>query len=302
MTRLLFIALFFSVLSLSPGARAKLRVVATTPDLASIAHEVGGDEVRVTAIALHTQDPHWVDARPHLALDLAKADLLLAVGLGLEVGWLPTLQTASRNRAIQKGGRGFLDCSTTVKLLEIPKGKVDRSMGDIHPGGNPHYMLDPRRAARVAWGITKRMAELDPDNAGTYKKRGKLFVSKLKRARKAWEKRLAGVRGKKVVTYHRSLVYLADWLGLHVVDHLEPRPGIPPAPRHVAHVIRVARKTHAVAILQESWFPTKVSKLVANKTPLELVILPGAPNYTKGQTYTAFMNTLVGKIKAGVSQ
>ena len=300
MKRLLAFVLFALTLATSASAAAKLRVVATTPSLAAVARSVGGSDVKVKTLALHTQDPHWVDARPHLALELAKADLLLAVGLDLEIGWLPTLQTGSRNGDIQTGARGFLDCSTLVSVLGKPTGKVDRSMGDLHPGGDPHYMLDPRRAARVAWGIAKRMAELDPDNAKAYRKRGKKLVKALKKKRKSWEKALAGAKGKRVVAYHRSLMYLADWLGLDVVIHLEPRPGISPNPRHVAHVMSVAKDKDAVAILQESWWPQKTSKLVAKKVGAKVVRIPGGPNVRRGQTYEAFMARVVKKLQRGL--
>jgi zinc/manganese transport system substrate-binding protein len=139
-------------LSVAP-AHAAVNVVASTPDLANVARSVGGDKVHVTALALPTQDPHWVDARPNLMLDLSHADLLISVGAELEIGWLPTLQVGSRNGKIQRGSPGFLECSELVELMERPPGKVDRSMGDIHPTGNPHYMLDPRRVERVAVGI-----------------------------------------------------------------------------------------------------------------------------------------------------
>lgn len=300
MTRTLQLLAFVLMTAFAPSALAKLRVVATTPDLAAVARSVGGDQVKVEALSLPTQDPHWVDARPHLALKLARADLLLTVGLELEIGWLPTLQTASRNRRIQKGAKGHLDCSTLVKLLEVPMERIDRTMGDIHPGGNPHYMLDPRRVARVAWGVAKRMASIDPANAATYHERGKKYVGRLKQSRRGWEKSLAGARGKGVVTYHRSLVYLADWVGLKVIDRLEPKPGIPPTPRHVAQVIRAAKQQRAVALLQESWFPTKTSKLVSNKAGIQLVSFPGGPNFKKGQSYEAFMDDVVAALKKGI--
>ena len=277
-------------------AFAALNVVATTTDLAAITKSVGGDKVRVTALALHTQDPHWVDPRPHLALDLARADLLVLNGAELEVGWLPTLLSGSRNGNVQRGARGYLDASTLVLLLEVPRGKVDRSLGDIHPSGNPHYTRDPRAAERLAVGIAKRLAELDPKNKPVYLEQAKRFLSELRQARAGWEKRLASRRGAPVVAYHRSLVYLADWLGLRVVEHIEPRPGIPPNPRHVAHVIEVARAERVRAILQEAWFPDNTTKLVAAKCGAKLVALPGAPDFAKGESYVAWMNGIVQRL------
>jgi zinc/manganese transport system substrate-binding protein len=289
------IALFFILITLclSGTAEAKLRVVATTADLASVAKEVGGDRVDVMAIALPTQDPHFVDARPHLALELAKADLLLSVGLGLEVGWLPTLLTSSRNGRIQSGAPGNLECSQFVKLLDVPATKVDRSQGDIHPAGNPHYMFDPRQAARVAKGIAERLAQLDPSGRDAYKRQAIEFIRKLGAATKGWQKQLARAQGAKVIAYHRSFPYLADWIGMSIVEHIEPKPGIPPNPRHVAHVIDVVKQNGVRAILQESFYPGKTSELIAERTHIKLVRLPGAPDYQNGQSYIAHMNRIV---------
>jgi zinc/manganese transport system substrate-binding protein len=298
-TLLVFLAALV-VLGSARTALADLRVVASTADLAAIAKQIGGKHVTVTALALHSQDPHWVDARPHLALELAKADLLLATGLDLEIGWLPTLLTGSRNGDIQKGGKGYVDCSEFVNVLEVPSGKVDRSMGDVHPNGSPHYMFDPRRAEKVARGIASRMGELDPSNAASYEASAKKLATTLGKWRKHWEKKLAKLKGKKLVAYHRSFAYLGDWLGFEIAVHIEPRPGIPPNPGHVAHVISVAKQSDAKLILQESWHPDTTSKLVAKKAGAKLVQIPGAPNFRGGQSYVGFIDDLVKKLAAGL--
>jgi zinc/manganese transport system substrate-binding protein len=273
-----------------------LNVVATTPDLAAVARSVGGKQVKVVALALHTQDPHWVDARPHLALDLARADMLLATGADLEIGWLPTLQTGSRNGAIQNGAPGYVDCSSFVDLLETPAGKVDRSMGDVHPIGNPHYMLDPRAVERVAVGVAKRMASLDPSHKREYLDNTKAFLDELRKARKGWEGRMAKARGAEIISYHKSLVYFADWLGFKVVETVEPRPGIPPNPRHVAHVVTVALEHKVKVIVQESWYPTNTSKLIAGKAAARVAQIPGMPNFPAGQGYVAFMTDVLDRL------
>jgi zinc/manganese transport system substrate-binding protein len=291
-------ALVVLLLGASP-ARAELAVVTTTGDLAAVALAVGKERVRVRALAQPTQDPHWVDARPNLALELSNADLLLSVGAELEVGWLPTLQLGSRNAKIQKGSRGYLDCSELVELLDKPTTKVDRSMGDIHPSGSPHYMLDPRAAERVAVGIGKRLAELDPEGRARYLDNTKQFVTELRDARKRWEAALKTRRGRPVLAFHRSLGYLADWLGLVIVDHVEPKPGIPPNPRHVADLIRHARERGARVVLQEAYYPTNTSEIVAKKIGGKLIQLPGATNFSAGQTYVAFIEQIV-KLLGGV--
>lgn len=291
-TALAFILALATGIGLPRVAQADLKIVATTADLAAVAREIGGDHAEVQALALPTQDPHWVDARPHLALELARADLVLVVGLDLEVGWLPTLLTGSRNSDIQAGGRGYLDCSQFVELMEVPTQRLDRSMGDVHAGGNPHYMADPRRVVSVTRGIARRMASLDPDNAALYGRRANAFVARLNQARQRWERDLADLRGQKIVGYHRSFPYLAEWLGVDVVVYLEPRPGIPPNPRHVARVLGLARSQSARLIVQESYYPTNVSEAVAERANARLVRLPGGPNFRGGESYIDYMNRI----------
>jgi zinc/manganese transport system substrate-binding protein len=289
-------ALVLSVLTSSP-AHAELRVVTTTPDLAAIASAVGGARVKVKALALGSQDPHWVDARPNLALELSKADLLLAVGAELESGWLPTLQVGSRNGKVQKGAPGYLECSDLVDLLDRPAGKIDRSMGDIHPTGNPHYLFDPRAAERVAVGIGRRLAELDPEGRPKYLAQTSAFVSELRAARAGWEQRLKAARGREIITFHRSLVYLADWAGLVIVGEIEARPGVPPNPAHVADLIARAKQRKVRAIVQESYYPTNTSELVAHKIGAKLVRLRGGTNFQTGQSYIAFFGQVVAMLE-----
>jgi zinc/manganese transport system substrate-binding protein len=296
MKKSLFALLLALTLFAATRARAEVSVVATTPDLASVAQAVGGARVKVTALALPTQDPHWVDAKPSLALALAKADLVVLTGAELEVGWLPALLTGARNGSIQRGARGYLEASTLVNLLDVPTGKVDRSMGDVHPTGNPHYMFDPRRVERVAVGIGKRLADIDPEGRAVYLEGARRFVADLREARGRWEGTLEKLRGTRVVSYHRSLTYLADWLGLVEVEQLEPRPGIPPSPRHVAHVIAVGRERGVSIVMHESWFPTNTSSVAAKKIGARLVTIPGMPDFQRGQSYIAFLGEVLEKL------
>jgi zinc/manganese transport system substrate-binding protein len=291
-----FCLCLWGLLLFAPPARADLRIVTTTPDLAALAKQVGKDHVQVTSLALHTQDPHWVDARPNLALELSRADMCVLTGLDLELGWLPTLLTGARNGAIQPGGKGYVDASEFVSKLEVPTGPVDRSMGDIHPHGNPHYLLDPRRAAKVASGLAVKMGSLDPKNQDFYRKNADEFVGKVTQWKKVWDQKLGWLRGKKVIGYHQSLPYLADWLGFTVTASIQPRPGIPPNPAHVAHVIDLARKTDVKLVVQESWHPAQTSKLVAEQAGVRLVVIPGAPDYRGGQSYLGFVNDVVARL------
>jgi zinc/manganese transport system substrate-binding protein len=287
-------------------AFAALRVVATVPDLAAIAREVGGDRVTVTSLVLPTQDAHFVDARPNLALELSRADMLAVVGLDLEIGWLPTLVTGARNTKVQVGSPGYVDCSRFVTLLDVPTEKLDRAMGDIHPGGNPHYLLDPRNGARVAVGMAERMGQLDPTNKAAYQRAAADLGTRLEAARAGWERTLAPLRGKEVITYHRSFPYLASWLGFTVPIAIEPKPGIPPSPSHVAQVLQVAQARSVRLLLQEVYYPATTAELVASKTGAKLVRLPGGADVATGQSYTARIDTMVksiaGALQSGASQ
>jgi zinc/manganese transport system substrate-binding protein len=286
-------ALVALAFALPRSAEAAVNVVATVPDLGALAQEIGGKNVNVITLALPTQDPHFVDAKPSLALAIMKADLLVAIGMDLEIGWLPTLQVGSRNAKVQVGGAGYLECATLVRAMEVPLTKLDRAHGDIHPGGNPHYLYDPRQAVVVAAGIAARLGQLDPAHDADYKANLKTFTAKLEAARARWEKRLAGVRGQAIITYHRSWVYLVDWLGLVDVAELEPKPGIPPTSAHVAEVLVLGRQKGAKIILQESYYPDSTSKLLAGKLPAKLVALPGGSDVKAGQGYVEHMDQVV---------
>jgi zinc/manganese transport system substrate-binding protein len=278
-------------------AHAELKVVATVPALAAIAKEVAGSNASVKSLTRSSQDPHFVDARPSLALDLNRADLLLAVGLELEVGWLPTLLTGARNGKILTGTPGYLDTSQFVTLQEVHAQPVSRSMGDIHPGGNPHFLADPRAAAQVAKGIADRLAQLDPGHAGGYQAGLSAFLKKLSAARSSWERRLAPVRGTPIIEYHQTGTYLASWIGLVEVGYLEPKPGIPPNPSHVAQLLMLSRQRGVRALVQEEYYPDSTSNLVVQQIPAQLVRIPGGPDYQAGQSYLDYVERIVSLLE-----
>lgn len=282
-------------------ARAALNVVTTVPDLAALTKAVGGDLVQVQALALSSQDPHFVDAKPNLALALNRADLLIAIGLDLEIGWLPTLQQGARNPKILVNNPGFLNASQFPRVLDIPQGKVDRSLGDVHPGGNPHYLYDPRQAVAVARGITERLAQLDAKNAATYRANFAKFSDELEKARVGWEKRLTGLKGAPVIAYHRTTTYLADWLGFEPIAFLEPKPGIPPNPSHVASVLAQGRQRKARMLLIETYYPDTTAKLVASKIPAPLVMVHGGTDFRGGETYVQHIEELVGRMEKALA-
>src|SRR5207302_3609647 len=210
----------------------KLTVVTSTTDMAALTREVGGDKVNVEALARGYQDPHFGEAKPSFLLKLRQADLLISVGLQLEIGWLPPLITQSGNPRIQVGAPGYLDASQFAEILEIPTGVITRAMGDVHPLGNPHYWLDPENGRRIARGIQAKLTELKPDDAAYFEERFQSFSQRLSTAEKTWDEEMKPFHGRKVVTYHRSWPNFAKRFGLDVVGYVEPRPGIPPSPRH----------------------------------------------------------------------
>lgn len=299
MRRLLNSLIVFAALG-AQAASANVEVVATVPDLAALVREVGGDKVSVTALSLPTQDPHFVDAKPSLMLKLNKADVLVAVGLELEAGWLPVLQNGARNGKILPGGGGYLDCSRHVRVLQVPAGPVDRSMGDIHPGGNPHYLFDPRQAAGCAKAIAAKLAAVDGANAGAYHANLRRFLERLDRARAGWEQRMARFKGHPVITFHRSWHYLLDWLSLRSVAELEPKPGIPPTPSHVASVLAAGRAHKVRCVIQESYYPDKTGRLVAKKLEGQLVSLPGGADVASGESYIEHLEHVVDALEGAM--
>jgi len=260
--------------SLALPARAELKVVGSLPILASLAKEIGGDRIAVEALAKGTQDPHYVEARPSLMLTLNRADLLLYVGMELEIGWLPPLILGSRNPRIQTGEPGNLDCSQAIEPLDIPTTLVNRSMGDIHPQGNPHYWLPPHNALRLTKLIAERLAQLDPEGRPTFEANRQRFEKQVAAKELEWRPRLARLRGVKVATYHRSWSYVVQWLKLVEVGEVEPKPGIPPDPAHLLRLIHKMRAEKASLLLVESFYNRSIAATVAEKSGARLVVLP----------------------------
>src|SRR3954465_15833907 len=237
------VAIGLLLLSLAAVAQAKkLNVVTATTDLAALAQEVGGDRISVEAIAKGYQDPHFVEAKPSFLLKLRQADLLVVVGLQLEIGWLPPLIAQSGNPRIQVGAQGYLDASQFAEILEVPQGTVTRAEGDVHPLGNPHYWLDPDNGRRIARGIAGKLGDLDPGDAAYFQQRFQDFDKRLSVAEKRWEQQMAPYKGRKVVSYHKSLPNFAKHFALNVVGYVEPRPGIPPSPAHTLELMQQMKR------------------------------------------------------------
>ena len=265
--------LLAGILPTPARAASKLNVVTATTDLAALAQEVGGDRIDAESIARGYQDPHFVEAKPSFLLKLRRADLLVVIGLQLEIGWLPPLITQSGNPKIQVSAPGYLDASQFAEILEIPTTQVTRAMGDVHPLGNPHYWLDPQNGLRIARGIQQKLAELRPGDAAFFEQRFQAFSQRLQQAEQRWDEQMKALRGRKVVTYHRSWPNFAKRFGLDVVGYVEPRPGIPPSPGHTVELIQMMRREKVKVILVEPYFDLKTPNAVARETGAKVVVL-----------------------------
>ena len=263
-----------AALAFVPPAGAAVIVVTSTEDLADLTRQVGGDRVKVETIARGYQDPHFVEAKPSFILKLAKADLLVAVGRELEIGWLPPLIQQSRNAKIQVGADGYLDASLTARILDIPTGQITRAMGDVHPLGNPHYWLDPGNGRRMAKAIADTLARMASADTSYFESRYADFDRRLAEAEKRWDALMAPFKGLKVVTYHRSWPNFADRFGLDVIGYVEPRPGIPPSPSHTFDLIAEMKRQSVKILLVEPYFDLKTPNSIARETGARVVVMP----------------------------
>ena len=262
------------LLALIPAhAASKINVMTATQDLAAIAREVGGDLITADSIAMGYQDPHFVEPKPSFLLKLQKADLLVVVGLQLEIGWLPPLITQSRNAKIQPAQSGYLDMSQFCNILEIPQGQVTRAMGDVHPLGNPHYWLNPDNGRRIAKALADKFSSIQPANAAQFAQRYADFDKRLTEAEKGWDAKMAPFKGRKVVTYHRSWPNFCERFGLNVVDYVEPKPGIPPTPAHSLELINLMKREGVKLILVEPYFDLRTPNSIASNVGGTVVVM-----------------------------
>ena len=259
--------------ALARPADARVRVVTTIETFADLARQVGGDLVEVQALSRGAMDPHFVEAKPSLQVLLNRADLRVHVGLDLEIGWLPPLVVGARNPRIQKGMPGNLDASAEIPVLDVPS-SVDRSLGDIHPKGNPHYWVPPEDALIVAHEIATRLGELDPAHTAEYQANYARFRGEIEKRKSGWQKQAAPLAGLKVVTYHKSWSYLSKWLGLVEIGYVEPKPGIPPPLSHVAQLVGQMKAQGAREVIVESFYSRKTAEEVARLSGARLAVLP----------------------------
>lgn len=258
-------------------AVAKLNVFTCEPEWQALVKEIASDRVEVFSATTGLQDPHHIQARPSLIARMRRADLVVCTGAGLESAWLPLLQRRAGNQLVQPGGIGYLEAAATVSLLDIPA-TVDRSMGDIHGQGNPHFHTDPRNIPRVADELVRRLVLLDAANGEEYQQRGKRFNEKWLVAIKGWERKASSLRGMPVAVQHNNWRYLSAWLGLSEVATLEAKPGVPPTVNHLTSVMEVTRQQHARMIIRGAYEDARPSEWLSEKTGLAIVTLP----YTVG--------------------
>ncbi len=288
------------LLALLPAtAQAKLNVVATLPDFGAIAEEIGGDKVKVTSIAKGTEDPHFVDAKPSYIRVLNQADVLLEGGAELEIGWLPPLVNSARNPKILGDYPGHVILSRGIRLLEVPAGPVDRSLGDVHPLGNPHYWLDPANGKIIAKTIAERFSELDPANASSFEANLQKFSARLDQKIAQWPKALEPQRGTKVVTYHKSFTYFLDRFGFELAGTIEPKPGIEPSPSYLNALIPRLKSEGVKLVLVEPFRPRKTPATVAQAIGAGLLLVPAAVNgHEKVKDYISLFDYDVAQIAA----
>ena len=265
--------LFLSISLLSGPAMAAVNVFACEPEWAALAQEIGGAKVNAFAATTAFQDPHHIEARPSLIARVRNADLLVCSGAQLEIGWLPLLLTQAGNDRIQPGRPGYLEASQYVPKLEVPR-VIDRSLGDIHPGGNPHIQSDPRNIAKVAAVLTERLAQIDPGDAALYRKNESEFEKRWQAAIVRWQQQAARLKGVPIVEHHKDFTYLIHWLGMREVGDLEPLPGIPPTTSHLVELVEQMKRAPAKLIVYSTYQDPKAAQFLSSRTGIPSVLLP----------------------------
>lgn len=293
-----WLAIGLAVIVGSPAVAA-VNIVTTTTDLAAIARAVGGDLVTAESLTRGTQDPHYAEAKPSMIRKVFDADLLLVVGADLEIGWLPAVLRAGRNPDIMPGTLGFLDLSTVVPLLDVPSGPVDRSMGDVHPYGNPHYWLNPENGAVIARAVAARLSALDPANADQYDAGLAAFESNLSEKLTQWRQAMAPLVGVPVIAYHKSLLYLSDAFGFRIADYVEAKPGIAPSARQLDRLINLIEAEKVTLLLREMFYERQSTQYLAEQTGIRIAELPPSVGAEDGvETYFDLFDAIIAAIRS----
>jgi zinc/manganese transport system substrate-binding protein len=295
-----YLIFLLSFLAIVATTEAKLNVVATLPDFGSLAREVGGDKVDVTVLAKPTEDPHFVDARPSFVVALRNADVLIDGGAELEIGWLPPLLQNARNPKIENGKPGRIVASQGLRLMNVPT-NATRAAGDVHVLGNPHFTTDPIIAKAVAQHIAQSFSTVDPANAGSYDASYKKFEATINTKLQQWGAVMLPFKGQSVVAYHDSWPYFAHRFSINIDLFLEPKPGIPPSPSHLAEVIAQMKAQHIKAIIVEPFHDRKIAEKVASATGAKVVDFAQFPGGLPGtDTYVKLIDKLVANLSAAM--
>jgi zinc/manganese transport system substrate-binding protein len=264
---------FLLLLAFALPAQAELQILACEPEWSALAKEIGGDLVATESATTPFQDPHYIQARPSLIARVRRADLIICTGADLEVGWLPQLLRQAGNGDVQPGQAGFLTASDYVEMLDKPA-SVDRSLGDIHPYGNPHIQTDPRNIGLVASALADRLAQLDPANAAQYRERYADFAERWQQAVERWSAAVAPLRGTGIVTHHKGWIYVERWAGLDEIANLEPKPGLPPSAGHLAELLDQLVDKPVRLIVRSVYEDEKASDWLAERKGIPAVVLP----------------------------
>jgi len=280
MNRLIVIA-FLAGLPLV--SNAELFVFACEPEWAALTEEIGGDLVEVYSATTALQDPHYIQARPSLIAKVRRADLVICSGAQLEIGWLPALLQKANNRDVLPGSTGYMEASSSVVRVDVT-GNVDRAKGDIHPQGNPHVQTNPHNIAVIARAIATRLSKVDSVNSKSYEENLKQFIERWNNAVERWEAEAAGLRGKKVITHHKSWVYLLQWLGVEEVANLEAIPGLPPTAAHLGKLTSEFGDGGADVIIRAPYQHAKPSNWLSERTEIEAIMLPLTVGGTEAAT------------------
>jgi zinc/manganese transport system substrate-binding protein len=266
-------AIALGILLFCTPAFSAVKIFACEPEWAALAKELGGDKVSAVSATTALQDPHQIQARPSLIARIRDADLLICSGAELEIGWLPLLLSQSGNGRVQVGSPGYLEASQYVRKLEVPR-VLDRSLGDIHAAGNPHIQTDPRNIAKVAAVVAERLAQIDPNNAATYRGRATDFDKRWQAAIARWEQQAARLKGVPLVEHHKDFTYLIAWLGMREVGDLEPLPGVPPTTSHLAQLVEQMKRAPAKIIVYSSYQDPRAAQFLSQRTGIPAVMLP----------------------------
>ncbi len=258
---------------------AALNIFTCEPEWGALAQELAGDKAFIYSATTALQDPHRIEARPSLIARVRSADILVCTGAELEIGWLPLLLTQSGNNRIQLGAPGYFEASQYVAKIEIPR-TIDRSLGDIHASGNPHIHLDPRNIARVADALTERLVQLDPANADAFKARANSFRERWRAALSRWEQQAARLKGVPVVVYHKDMSYFINWAGMRETGSLEPKPGLPATPAHLAELVERMKRDPAKVVVYSAYNSPKAAEFLSDRAKIPALMLP----YTVGGT------------------